>query len=114
MPTRGPRRSSSSTTTDPVPGGGDHQTYAGIVILLIALPMAAAMTAVVTLAILGRRLEFELVELRRSLRLVGAAAIAADELRRAGTAVALQATSAAAQVRLRVGWPRTVRRRHAR
>lgn len=82
--------------------------------LLLALPMTAAVTAVVTLAILGRRLELELVELRRSLRLVGAAAIAADELRRTSAAVALQATSAAAQVRLRVGRPRTVGRRHPR
>ncbi len=81
-------------------------------ILVIALPTGAAVTAVVALAILGRRLECELVDLRRSLRRVGAAGVAADEFRRTSMTIADQATSAAEQVRLRVRRPRTVGRRH--
>ena len=82
--------------------------------LLIALPTGAAVIAVVTLAVLGRRLESELTDLRRSLRLVGAAAIAADELRRTSTDVTDQAMSAAEQARARVRGPRTVGRRDPR
>lgn len=92
----------------------DQRTYAGIVVLLIALPTGAAVTAVVALAILGRRLECELTELRRSLRLVGAAAVAADELRRSSTDVTDHAIVAADRARLLARRPRPVGRRHPR
>ena len=83
-------------------------------VLFVALPTVAAVTAVVALTILGRQLESELTGLRRSLRLFGAAAVAADELRRTSTDVTDQAISASEQVRLRLRRPRTVGRRHPR
>jgi hypothetical protein len=83
-------------------------------IVLVAMPTGAAVIAVVALAMLGHRLEQELTWLRRSLRLAGAAAVAADELRRTSTLVANQAVDTSRHARLRPRPPRTVGRRHPR
>lgn len=83
-------------------------------IVLVAMPTGAAVVAVVTLAALGRRLELELGALRRSLRLAGAAAVAADELSRTSAVVANHAGSTSRQAQLRLRRSRTGGRRHPR
>jgi hypothetical protein len=83
-------------------------------IVLVAVPTMAAVVAVVTLAVLGRRLEQELAGLRRSLRLAGAAAVAADELRRTSSLVADQMVTTSRQARLRLRRSGTGGRRHPR
>jgi hypothetical protein len=83
-------------------------------IVLIALPTGAAVVAVVALAVLGRRLERELARLRHSLRLAGATAVAADELRRTSTLVADQMATTGRQAQVRLRRSRTGRRRHPR
>lgn len=80
---------------------------------MVLLPAIAAVTAVTMLAFLGRRLELELAGLRRSLRLAGAAAVAADELARATVDVRRRALSTRQQTR-RLRRSRPVGSRHPR
>ena len=67
--------------------------------MLVAMPTGAVVVAVLALALLGRRLEKELAELRRSLRLAGAAGVAAEELSRTSTLVAQQMVTSGRQAR---------------
>jgi len=83
-------------------------------IMLVAMPTGAVVVAVLALALLGRRLEKELAELRRSLRLAGAAGVAAEELSRTSTLVAQQMVTSGRQARLRLRRSRTGGRRHPR
>jgi len=84
------------------------------VILVVALPMTATLLAVIALALLGRRLDGELVALRRSLRLVGATAVAADELSRTGDEVAERTLDTTRQARQRLRRPRRGGDQHRR
>ena len=82
--------------------------------LTLLLPAVTVVIALVVLAFGLRRVERELVPLRRSLRRTSATAIAADELGRTTAHVAARAVEVEADVRRRVHTPRGRRRRGAR
>jgi hypothetical protein len=82
-------------------------------VFIVLLPTLAAVSGVVTLAVLGRRLELEMIDLRRSLRLMAAASVAADELSRTTAGVRQRAISTREQAR-RLRRARTVGARHPR
>ncbi len=78
--------------------------------LALLLPAVAVVFTLVILAISMRRIEAELVLLRRSLRRSRAAAVATDELTRLSVKVSTRAAEIDADVRIRLYRRRT--RRH--